>query len=180
MGFLDPLIADFHQNVKPHITNAATIAHHYADRMCHRLDAMHADQLMDREPGMCMAVPIALPQDATATNVFLVPAGEEYVLESITTDTPAPVFVRLANDGMFKTMTNNNVRTEPVRFLGPCMITASLATAAGALPTPAYVQFRRLAKLARPTQYGGRVETGLEPVDARRVHDPLAAGIGIA
>lgn len=177
MAFLDQYITQYHRDVKPYILAAARRADGYGAAVCDILNGLRRDMAVDRDPGEVMATPLLLPADGSAVNVFLVPSGEEYVLELLRSDTPAAVFMRLTADGSFRTMTSNASKTEPVRFVGPCQIGASLA-AAGTI-TPAYVQLRRLARLARPTHSGGMVETGLDPVDALRTHAVLHEGVGI-
>lgn len=177
MGLIDPYIQQYHEEVKPQIMYAAHSARWYAEQMLHRLTCIHREMTIDRDPGEVMAVNVILPLDGASVNVFLVPAGEEYVLESMTSDTAAAVFMRLTADGNHRTTTSNAVRTEDVRFVGPTQIAGSLA-AAGTV-TPAFVQLRRLARRARPTQSGGQIETGLDVIDALREHDPLHSGIGV-
>lgn len=177
MGVFDTYIAQYHSEVKPHIMDAAHRSRWYAEQILHRLTCIHREMVTDRDPGENRGVQILLPADASRAFVATVPAGEEFVLEVFALDTA--VTARLFSDGAFRVMTGTYLTQSmpPVRFVGPCTVEAAL-TAAGTAVN-GYVQLRRLARRARPTQSGGMVETGLDSVDALREHDPLHAGVGI-
>jgi len=178
MGLLDPYVQAFHTDVMPHIRSAGERAVNYGERICHRLDCIHRELALDREPGEVIAVQFTLPADNSAVSLVLVPAGEEYVLECFSGDAAANA--RLFSDGSFRLQHTLNgvgasLRLQPVRFVGPCTITAATA---GGIAVNGYVQLRRLAKRARPTHSGGLIETGLDVgPDARRTHDPLHSGM---
>lgn len=181
MGLLDPYIAQYHTEVKPVIMRGADRAERYAATICDRLGHIHRELSIDRDPGEVMAVNFTVDTAGTPITVLLVPAGEQYVLEAMSLDgsVVTPAGVRVMSDGNFRFFLYppHGMPVSPIRFVGPCQITLEPLVQATAYK--GYIQFKRLAKRARPTQSGGLVETGLDAVDALREHDPLHSGIGI-
>jgi hypothetical protein len=174
VNILDQAIDRLTAQFAPLLDRGAAQARGYADAALGKLEAIHGRIPVEKTRkgfGIRLAATGAAP-----TLVAVVPTGAVWSLEVLSADATG-IGVRLFQDGSFRLRIGDAGNdTTPVRFVGPCAITA---TQTGADAVDAYAQFRVEAHKPAPSRAGGMIETGISQDDAQRDRAEQHLGVGI-
>lgn len=171
----EQLLGTYIESARPFVENAGRVAVNYAEQAVALLREIRDNGIEDDIPRHC--VPILLPVAGSTLRLGEVPAGEVWELEAFTIATlNNPGVAIYANGSLrhFSLVAQWGFPPPPVRFMGPCTITADQTAV---VESPAYVQFRTVIRRPRPTHAAGQREAGLSAIDAQREHDPLHLGL---
>lgn len=171
MKVIDDYLQSMQDMYGPTVRHVGVSAAAYAERICYTLDCIH-NAITPREDER-FQTNIMIPVTPTKIEVGTVPAGAIWELEVITGFSPEFGAVLYADSRL---RWRGLQPPPPVRFIGPC--TVSIAQDAATV-SEAFIQFRVIQRKPMAAKFVGRVERGIEPIAAERVHSPLHSGIGI-
>lgn len=161
MNLLDGIIESLRKELSPILRQAGWEARQFAESVDGRLEAIHGRLARDQER---KGFTIRIPPAGSSVHVAAIPTGAIWTLEVFSPDA-ADIGVRLHQDGEFRLRLNVAHEGSAIRFVGPCLLTASQT---GAATIDAYIQFCADAPHPRPTRHGGAIERGVAPTAGER------------